>query len=102
MTEQLPIVEAFIHYLLDERHFSPYTARCYGVDLRQFAEGLADAHSITTSRDQERDAFEQQKGRPAPGEEPDVVAAIGPPTITGTMLRAARCSGPTCRRSGAS
>ena len=29
-----PIVKAFLDYLIDERHFSQYTSRCYGVDLR--------------------------------------------------------------------
>lgn len=37
----LPIVQAFLSYLTDERHFSPYTARCYGADLRQFTEWLS-------------------------------------------------------------
>ena len=36
----LPIVERFAAYLLDERHFSQYTARCYGADLRQFIEHI--------------------------------------------------------------
>ena len=36
----LPITDAFSSYLMDERHFSPYTARCYGADLRQFVERL--------------------------------------------------------------
>ena len=34
----LPITAAFQKYLADERHFSPYTARCYGADLRQFVD----------------------------------------------------------------
>ena len=33
----LPVIEQFMSYLLDERHFSPYTSRCYGVDLRQYS-----------------------------------------------------------------
>ena len=36
--EHLPVVQEFLHYLLDDRHFSPYTARCYAVDLRQRPE----------------------------------------------------------------
>jgi integrase/recombinase XerC len=32
----LPLIDAFLSYLTDERHFSPYTARCYGADLRQY------------------------------------------------------------------
>ena len=38
----LPITQSFASYLTDERHFSPYTARCYGADLRQFIEYLVD------------------------------------------------------------
>ncbi len=33
-------LEQFVNYLRYERHFSPYTARCYGADLRQYAEFL--------------------------------------------------------------
>ena len=40
MNENLPIVERFLSYLIDERAFSPYTSRCYGLDLRQFVEYL--------------------------------------------------------------
>ena len=35
-----PTIEQFVNYLRYERHFSPYTARCYGADLRQYAEYL--------------------------------------------------------------
>jgi len=38
MSQHLPLVEQFLTYLTDERHFSPYTSRCYGLDLRQFIE----------------------------------------------------------------
>ena len=31
----LQIIESFLNYLLHERHFSLYTAKCYGADLRQ-------------------------------------------------------------------
>jgi integrase/recombinase XerC len=91
MTEQLPIVEAFIHYLLDERHFSPYTARCYGVDLRQYAEFLGEAQNINATSTQEQAAFEHRMKNPpdrSAGDKTDVVATLGPPTITGVMLQA--------------
>ncbi len=89
MNEQLPIVEAFIRYLLDERHFSPYTARCYGVDLRQYAEHLAESQNITATMEQEREALEHRmKHPPDGGPDSDVVATLGPPTITGGMLQA--------------
>ncbi|MHB1156759.1 MAG: tyrosine recombinase XerC [Phycisphaerales bacterium] len=36
------VIQQFLDYLRLERHFSPYTARCYGADLRQYAEFLGD------------------------------------------------------------
>lgn len=47
----LPLTEQFVNYLRFERHFSPYTARCYGADLRQFVDYLADRE--TTASDSE-------------------------------------------------
>jgi integrase/recombinase XerC len=38
----LPLTDAFSRYLTDERQFSPYTARCYGADLKQFIEFLVE------------------------------------------------------------
>lgn len=35
-----PVVDAFVDYLAHERHFSPYTSKCYGADLRQYAAFL--------------------------------------------------------------
>ena len=40
MAGQPQIIDQFINYLRFERHFSQYTARCYGADLRQYAEYL--------------------------------------------------------------
>ncbi|XAM01728.1 tyrosine recombinase XerC [Phycisphaeraceae bacterium D3-23] len=40
MADQPALVQQFVHYLRYERHFSPYTARCYGADLRQFVQFL--------------------------------------------------------------
>jgi len=37
MSTPIQLIEKFINYLRFERHFSPYTARCYGADLRQYA-----------------------------------------------------------------
>jgi integrase/recombinase XerC len=39
--ESVALIDRFLEYLRLERHFSPYTARCYGADLRQFAQFLA-------------------------------------------------------------
>ena len=52
MQEHTPLVEQFINYLRFERHFSPYTARCYGADLRQFVEYLADQPHVTAHTDE--------------------------------------------------
>ncbi|MEX0887013.1 MAG: tyrosine recombinase XerC [Phycisphaeraceae bacterium] len=41
MAVSSPVIQQFADYLRYERHFSPYTARCYGADLRQYAEYLA-------------------------------------------------------------
>ena len=46
MHDSNPLIGQFLTYLIDERHFSPYTSRCYGLDLRQFAEYLTAEHSI--------------------------------------------------------
>ena len=42
MSDSIPLLEQFVNYLHYERHFSPYTARCYGADLRQFVEYLTE------------------------------------------------------------
>ncbi|MEO0511726.1 MAG: tyrosine recombinase XerC [Planctomycetota bacterium] len=54
----LAITQAFASYLVDERHFSPYTARCYGADLRQFVQFLTDDRGITLDEAAETRAFE--------------------------------------------
>ncbi|MHC4588576.1 MAG: site-specific integrase, partial [Planctomycetota bacterium] len=84
--EQLPIIEGFMRYLLDERHFSPYTSRCYGVDLRQYAEFLTEELKITATRGQETQVLARFTDRGGNGE-PDVVATLGPATVTEAMLK---------------
>ncbi len=63
----LPITNAFAAYLMDERHFSPYTARCYGADLRQFIEFLVKEHKLSEDANKEQAAFaaRQQHGKNA-------------------------------------
>ena len=87
-SQHLPIIEGFMSYLLDERHFSPYTSRCYGVDLRQYAEFLADEMNIDASRQQEADAFARAANRRGDGsdEEDSVLATLGVSTVTQVML----------------
>ena len=41
------LIDQFVHYLRFERHFSPYTARCYETDLKQYADYLLN-HADTT------------------------------------------------------
>jgi integrase/recombinase XerC len=89
MSDHLPIVDQFLKYLLDERHFSPYTARCYGVDLRQYVDYLAEELNVTVSADKERDALQRARAAASNGQDKaDVVATVGPQTITATMLKA--------------
>ena len=47
LTDLHPLMGQFVDYLRFERHFSPYTARCYGADLRQFMEFLNGSDNPT-------------------------------------------------------
>ena len=58
-TAPLPILNGFSSYLMDERHFSHYTARCYGADLRQYVEFLAEEGNITIKETNEQSAFDK-------------------------------------------
>lgn len=49
MDEHHPLVAKFLSYLSDERNFSPYTARCYGLDLGQYAAYLKGAFKVSAS-----------------------------------------------------
>lgn len=46
MDSHIPLIEQFVSYLRFERHFSPYTARCYNADLHQYVEYLAVEHQV--------------------------------------------------------
>ncbi|MHC4989800.1 MAG: tyrosine recombinase XerC [Planctomycetota bacterium] len=84
--EQIAIVEEFIRYLLDERHFSPYTARCYGVDLRQYIEFLTEEFNINAGRAQEKEALDRHvNGTPS---DAGVVATLAPATVTAALIQA--------------
>ncbi len=83
----LPLTQAFTSYLIDERHFSPYTARCYGADLRQYVEYLGDEYGIELAESAEADYLKhrlENPGRPSP----DVVGSIRPGTISGIICEA--------------
>ncbi len=83
VTTPLPIVEAFQSYLTDERHFSPYTAKCYGADLRQYVEFLTDEHNIALDLDNERKVFTARMNKAgAASSDADVIATIAPGAIT--------------------
>jgi site-specific recombinase XerD len=61
------ITGAFTAYLMDERHFSPYTARCYGADLRQYVEFLADELGMDIDEAREKAAYDHRLAHPGPG-----------------------------------
>jgi len=82
----LPIISAFLSYLTDERHFSPYTARCYGADLRQFLEHLVDESGQAFNEEHERTVFAQMSDTHAVGD--GVAGKIIPNTITQTICEA--------------
>jgi integrase/recombinase XerC len=83
----LPITDLFAAYLTDERHFSPYTARCYGADLRQFVEFLAGEHTISVSEDAEKRATAaRQAGSAATdGTLTKIICEATPDTIRGFL-----------------
>jgi integrase/recombinase XerC len=71
--QTLPVVQGFLGYLADERQFSPCTARCYGVDLRQFVDFLIARTGIALDPANEQAAFSSP-------------AASRPATLTSTIL----------------
>jgi integrase/recombinase XerC len=77
MSTTLPLVQAFLDYLVDERHFSPYTARCYGLDLRQYGEFLADEYGIEVSIGAEKAILEARQADPNSADDK---------TVSGVML----------------
>lgn len=76
----IPLIADFLSYLTDERHFSPYTARCYGADLRQHVEYLVEELGIRVNQEQEARALASRAARQPSG--PDVAGSIKPATIT--------------------
>ncbi|MCA9297900.1 MAG: site-specific integrase, partial [Phycisphaerales bacterium] len=81
----LAITEAFTSYLIDERHFSPYTARCYGADLRQFVEFLSEEFNIEIDQNRETSAFRSHEQPTGNG---TVAGTITPETITAIIMEA--------------
>ncbi|MEX0876007.1 MAG: tyrosine recombinase XerC [Phycisphaerales bacterium] len=79
----IPLTEQFARYLTDERHFSPYTARCYGADLRQFIEYICGDTGITLDQSAEQHAMNSRKN---PGS--DIAGKIDRPTVTNIICEA--------------
>ncbi len=44
MSSNSRLIDQFVNYLRYERHFSPYTGRCYEADLRQYLQHLTDSN----------------------------------------------------------
>ncbi len=49
MSSDSPLVQQFVNYLRFERHFSPYTARCYETDLCQYVTYLSENQGVTAA-----------------------------------------------------
>jgi len=64
MSGQNTITEQFINYLRYERHFSQYTARCYGADLRQYEEYLGTRAAQPQQAEQQMQASPQEAQQP--------------------------------------
>ena len=79
----IPVVNAFLVYLLEERAFSKYTARCYGVDLRQYCQWIIEEHNIAVDASAETSAWARAS------RESDAVAGhVGPATVTERIVAA--------------
>jgi integrase/recombinase XerC len=83
----LPVVDGFLNYLSNERHFSGYTARCYGADLRQLVDWVAQQQGTPIDTPAEKAAFDQRAAKA--GGSGTVIASIGSPkSITVSILDA--------------
>lgn len=66
-TTPIALLDAFTRYLSDERHFSPYTARCYGADLRQYVDFLSQTHKVVLDEAREKKSLERYIAQRQPG-----------------------------------
>lgn len=72
----LSILDTFTAFLTNEKHFSPYTARCYGADLRQYVDFITDECAISSDQGKEDAASKAsvEKGTTLPvGSKPSTV-----------------------------
>jgi integrase/recombinase XerC len=90
MNENLPIVERFLSYLIDERAFSPYTSRCYGLDLRQFVEYLETDLKIKVELKNEEAALEASTAKkPVPASATATILSCDVEKIRGFLAKLA-------------
>ncbi|HZW07063.1 MAG TPA: tyrosine recombinase XerC [Phycisphaerales bacterium] len=82
----LPVVNGFISYLGDERHFSAYTARCYGADLRQFIDWVEQTQRTTVNEEVEQKAYEARLARAGRKTPDNPAASVGGGTLTDKVL----------------
>jgi len=81
--KNVPVITSFLDYLLQERAFSEYTGRCYGVDLRQYLVWITEEQNLTLDIPCEADAWQ----RYAQGEK-EIAGHVGPETITEHLMSA--------------
>ena len=81
--QNVPIVTAFLDYLIDERAFSAYTGRCYGVDLRQYLIWITEEQNLTLDIPAETDAWQRYSSG-----EKEIAGHVGPETISEHIVSA--------------
>jgi len=73
----LPIFDAFLEYLVQDRHFSAYTAKCYSADLCQYSDYIAGRYDTDLQPDREMSAFRAVAPQQSSGGNPSVVGRVG-------------------------
>jgi len=79
----VPIVTAFLDYLIEERAFSAYTGRCYGVDLRQYLIWITEEQNLTLDIPAETDAWQRYSSV-----EKEIAGHVAPETISEHIVNA--------------
>jgi len=79
----VPIVTSFLDYLIEERAFSVYTGRCYGVDLRQYLIWITEEQNLTLDIPAETDAWQRFSS-----DEKEIAGHVGPETISEHIVNA--------------
>jgi integrase/recombinase XerC len=82
------VINGFLAYLDGERHFSGYTSRCYGADLRQFTDWAQKTLGIEAEEAVERRAYDARVQRATRTEQANPAASIGGTTVTDKLLDA--------------